>query len=81
MTLRTVLLLALVVPALGTEATLERIEASGRVLLIGADASERLRPDALLAPGDAPRLRFRYLDGKRRHRFGDLNLVMDDAGH
>jgi hypothetical protein len=23
----------------------------------------------------------RYFDGKQRHRFGNLDLVMDDAGH
>lgn len=67
--------------ALSEEAALERILASGRVQTIGVSSAERLAPAARLAPGDPPLLRFRYLDGKRRHRFGDLNLVMDDAGH
>jgi hypothetical protein len=52
-----------------------------RIQTIGVKSSERLAPPARLAPGDPPLLRFRYLDGKRRHRFGDLGLVMDDAGH
>ena len=80
--MRRVLLLSLLAaPALSDEAVLERILASGRMHTIGESSSDRLRPTAPLAPGDPPVLRFRYLDGKRRHRFGDLDLVMDDAGH
>ncbi len=60
---------------------IDRVAESGRVQTIGISSSERLRPEAMLAPGDPPLLRFRYLDGKRRSRFGDLDLVMDDAGH
>jgi hypothetical protein len=26
-------------------------------------------------------LAFRYFEGKDRHRFGQLDLVLDDAGH
>lgn len=78
---RVAVILLLAAPAFSDEAALERILASGRVQTLGLSSSERLRPAARLAPGDPPLLRFRYLDGKRRHRFGDLNLVMDDAGH
>jgi hypothetical protein len=79
--IRLIILTLLAAPAFSNEAALDRILASGRVQTFGVTASERLRPTARLAPGDAPLLRFRYLDGKRRHRFGDLDLVMDDAGH
>jgi hypothetical protein len=34
-----------------------------------------------IAPGAPPMLTFRYLDGRRRGRFGGLDLVLDDAGH
>jgi len=34
-----------------------------------------------IAPGAPPMLAFRYLDGRRRGRFGGLDLVLDDAGH
>lgn len=64
-----------------TDRAIDRIVESGRILTIGVTSSERLVPEARLAPGDPPLLRFRYLDGKRRGRFGDLDLVMDDAGH
>lgn len=61
--------------------TIEKIVASGRVLMIGETSSSRLTPAVRLAPGAPPILAFRYLDGQARHRFGDLDLVMDDAGH
>ena len=60
---------------------LRQIAASGRVQLIGDTAAARLLPAAPLAPGAPPILAFRYFDGQARHRFGDLDLVMDDAGH
>ena len=62
-------------------AILERIGRSGRLDTLGLSASERLRPVGLLAPGDPPMLAFRYLEDRRRHRFGELDLMMDDAGH
>jgi hypothetical protein len=67
------------------EAATQRLTAlvasSGRVLSIGDDPRERLHPVPGIAPGAPPLLRFRYLEGKRLHRFGNLDLVMDDAGH
>jgi len=67
--------------ARSVERLIEEVAASGRVLALAQHPSERLRPREKLAPGSPPILAFRYLDGKRRHRFGDLDLVMDDAGH
>ena len=67
--------------ALAAPAALATPELTARVLAIGQTSSERLRPEARLAPGKPPTLAFRYLDGKRRHRFGDLEPVLDDAGH
>ncbi len=64
-----------------SDLAVERVVRSGRVLTLGVTSSQRLRPEARLAPGDPPLLRFRWLDGKRRGRFGGLDLVMDDAGH
>lgn len=62
-------------------ALLEELARSGRVQTIGVQPSERLGPPAWLAPGDPPLLAFRYLEDRRRHRFGELDLMMDDAGH
>lgn len=60
---------------------LEKILISGRLDTVGLRSSDRLKPIARLAPGDPPLLAFRYLEDRRRHRFGKLDLMMDDAGH
>jgi hypothetical protein len=57
------------------------VAASTRVLQVGESASERISEPPAVAPGAPPLLSFRYFDGKQRHRFGNLDLVMDDAGH
>ena len=54
---------------------------SGRVLEIGIAPSERAAPAPQIAPGLPPLESFRYFEGQTRHRFGNLDLVMDDAGH
>jgi len=60
---------------------LEQMASSGRVVEIAVPASARLAPEARIAPGAPPLLGFRMIEGKMRHRFGDLDLVLDDAGH
>jgi hypothetical protein len=50
-------------------------------LTLGESSSERVALQRLIAPGAPPLLAFRYFDGKDRHRFGQLDLVLDDAGH
>ena len=62
-------------------ALIEAIALSGRVVEIAAPPFERLAPPARIAPGAPPLIGFRAMEGKLRHRFGDLDLVLDDAGH
>lgn len=64
-----------------TASVVEEIAASGRVVEIATPSSERLAPPARVAPGPPPTLGFRLIEGQLRHRFGDLDLVLDDAGH
>jgi hypothetical protein len=54
---------------------------SGRVVEIAAPPSERLAQPPKIAPGAPPLVSFRLFDGRMRHRFSNLDLVMDDAGH
>jgi hypothetical protein len=54
---------------------------SERVVGIGELPSERLAPLRLIAPGGPPVLSFRTFDAVDRGRFGNLGLMMDDAGH
>ena len=54
---------------------------SGRALEIG-DTRERVAdPRREIAPGSPPLLSFRYFAGADRHRFGNLDVMLDDAGH
>ena len=64
-----------------TGSAVEEIAASGQVTEIATPSSERLAAPARIAPGPPPTLGFRLIEGKLRHRFGDLDLVLDDAGH
>ena len=74
-------LLMLFLPPDRTDTLVQQVAASGQVVEIATPPSERLAPPARLAPGLPPILGFRVLEGRLRHRFGDLDLVLDDAGH
>ncbi len=58
-----------------------QVARSGRVVE-AMPIAERLRdPLRDVAPGAPPLLAFRYFDGADKHRFGKLDLMVDDAGH
>jgi hypothetical protein len=69
------------VPDVRMDTLIAQISASGQIVEIATPAAERLAPRPQVAPGAPPLLGFRMIEGKLRHRFGDLGLVMDDAGH
>jgi len=54
---------------------------SGRVLEIAVPPSDRLATPPRIAPGAPPLVSFRLFDGRMRHRFNNLDLALDDAGH
>jgi hypothetical protein len=60
---------------------IRQIAESGRVTEAGETPDKRVASRAQIAPGTAPLLSFRYYEGKQHHRFGDVDLVLDDAGH
>ncbi len=60
---------------------IEEISKSGRVLEIGENRNRLSDPRREIAPGAPPLLAFRYFQGADRHRFGKLDLMLDDAGH
>lgn len=63
------------------DAIIAEIALSGRAVAIES-AHERLAdPQREIAPGAPPLLSFRYFEGADRHRFGKLDLMLDDAGH
>ncbi len=75
------LLVMFFVPTESVAAQIQKIAASGQVVEIATSTKERLAPTPRIAPGAPPLLGFRKMEGQMRHRFGDLDLVMDDAGH
>ena len=64
-----------------TVALIQQITASGQVVEIAEPVSDRLAVPPPMPPGAPPLLSFRLFEGRSRHRFGDLDLVLDDAGH
>jgi hypothetical protein len=74
------LLLALLASPEVDRLTKQVIE-SGRVVEIAVPPSQRLAPQPKIAPGAPPLISFRLFDGRMRHRFSNLDLVLDDAGH
>jgi hypothetical protein len=65
----------------GLQQMIRQIAESGRVAEAGETPDKRVVTRAQIAPGVPPLLSFRYYEGKHHHRFGDLDLVLDDAGH
>ena len=60
---------------------IEEISRSGRVLETGEERDRMADPRKQIAPGAPPILAFRYFLGADRHRFGKLEVMLDDAGH
>jgi hypothetical protein len=62
-----------------------QIADAGRCVDLGEkpDARVAVRPDVnvMIAPGPPPVLSFRFYEGKLHHRFGNAELLLDDAGH
>jgi hypothetical protein len=60
---------------------IEAIARSGRVVESGEARARLGDPRREIAPGAPPLLSFRYFQGADRHRFGKLDVMLDDAGH
>jgi hypothetical protein len=54
---------------------------SGRCVSLGETPSQRVSTKPQIAPGLPPLLSFRYYEGRMHHRYGNADLVLDDAGH
>ncbi len=62
-------------------AAMDAIIASGRCASLPETPSQRVAPLREIAPGAPPLLSFRYYEGAQRRRFGNIDVVLDDAGH
>lgn len=73
------LALAFLVPA--QQETIQQIADSGRCADLAESPDARVAPDLAVPPGPPPLLSFRYYEGKLHHRYGNSELMLDDAGH
>ncbi len=58
-----------------------RIAESGRCAGVGETPDSRVGTGMRVAPGPPPLVSFRYYEGKLHQRFGNSELMLDDAGH
>ena len=68
-------------PVPSAEELIAKIARSGRVTEALSPCDKLKDPQHQVAPGMPPLLAFRYFEGAERHRFGKLDLMVDDAGH
>jgi hypothetical protein len=73
-----ILLLAL---AATPETLVQQISDSGRCATLAESPDARVAPLPAIAPGPPPLISFRYYEGRQHHRFGNAELMLDDAGH
>jgi hypothetical protein len=65
----------------GRLTAIEEVLNSGRVASVAESPSARVSTRRMVAPGMPPLLSFRYYEGRMHNRFGNKDLVLDDAGH
>jgi hypothetical protein len=64
-----------------TQDIVRKVADSGRCVMLADDPNKRVDPPKTIAPGLPPLLSFRYYEDKKNHRFANLDLMLDDAGH
>ena len=61
--------------------SVDEVAASGRCVNLGDAPDARVSYSTPIAPGAPPLLSFRAYEGKLHQRFGNSDLMLDDAGH
>ncbi|HEX3682669.1 MAG TPA: hypothetical protein VHU83_08990 [Bryobacteraceae bacterium] len=77
--MKTVLMLCALLAA--PQSLVTEIADSGRCADLAESPDQRVAPTPMIAPGPPPLIGFRYYEGKLHHRFGNAELMLDDAGH
>ena len=60
---------------------ISEIALSGRCMTVGESPDARVSVVPRIAPGPPPLFSFRLYEGQSRQRFGNSDLMLDDAGH
>ena len=72
---------AVLILLLGSGALPANDEMASRCVAFGEMPDSRVAPPPQIAPGPPPATSFRFYEGKLHHRFGNAELLLDDAGH
>ena len=75
------LLIAVLAAPASEDDLIAHIAASGRCVSVAETPDSRIGPGMRIAPGPPPLVSFRYYEGKLHQRFGNSDLMLDDAGH
>ena len=59
----------------------EQVDRSGRCAVLGETPEQKVSERQLIAPGQPPVLSFKYYEDAKHHRFGNVDVMLDDAGH
>jgi hypothetical protein len=73
------LLFALIVGS--ADVSIKQVADSGRCVELAENPDARVATRPQFSPGQPPILSFRFYEGKLHHRFGNSELLLDDAGH
>lgn len=74
-------LLILFLVDLDQNSLVDEVSRSGRCANVAETPDARVSNQARIAPGPPPLLSFRSYEGKLHGRFGNTDLMLDDAGH
>ena len=74
------IMIAWLLAALASEPASEKVLIA-RIVSAGDSPDWRVGPGMRIAPGPPPLVSFRYYEGKLHQRFGNSELMLDDAGH
>lgn len=66
---------------LAAPASRDDVIAGERCVNVGETPDARVGPGLRIAAGPPPLVSFRYYEGKLHQRFGNSELMLDDAGH
>jgi hypothetical protein len=78
--LRAALLLSALIGG-SVDASIKQVALSGRCVGLAESPDNRVATRPQFTPGQPPILSFRFYEGKLHHRFGNSELLLDDAGH
>lgn len=59
----------------------EQVDRSGRCAVLSQSPETKIAERQVIAPGQPPILSFKYYEDAKHHRFGNVDVMLDDAGH